>query len=271
MSKEHRGPGREQLRFVMDVVVTIVLVVAAGLVVWNNWPRKATEARPVPKAPVSIVNDATLGDQAAKIVVIEYSDFQCPFCGRFAVDTFPGIRARLIDSRQLRWVFKHLPLEKLHPDAVRAAEAAECGRRQNRFWQLHDQFFAQPKQLSQDAIMSVATNAGLDMTAFSACLGGQARADVLAAVREAKDLRITSTPTFLVGVLTEPATVKVSQRLDGIVSLEDVEAAIALAVTPTRTIWPWWALGIALLVVAGAALQWRRRQMKRPIIASQLE
>ena len=247
MRLEHQGGNsvRERVRFVVDLLVAVVLLVAASLVVWNNWPRSAVDtSRPIPTTPVSIANDAHIGYSTAQVVVVEYSDFQCPFCGTFARDTFPAVKKRLIDTRQVRWVFKHLPLAKLHPEAVAAAKAAECGRKQNKFWQLHDQFFLQQKQLQPESITAIATSAGLDMEAFSQCLTGEAEAKIAASLREADVLKIGSTPTFLIGTVAAGETVTVTQRLSGASSLEEFEAAVRLAAQPqdqgigSRWIWP---------------------------------
>jgi len=243
------------------------MVSAATLVLWNNWPR-TRDQKPVPTVPISIDGDATLGDPTAKVVIIEYSDFQCPFCNKFVIETFPGIRSRLIDTKQVRWVFKHLPIEKLHPQAVGAAEAAECARRQNRFWPIHDQFFAQPKQLQREAILAMAADAGSDMTAFSQCLDGEAQADVAASIREAQALGITGTPTFLVGIPTESGTVIAKERLSGFLPAADFEDAVASAANAPR--WPWFAGSVLVILGGFCVARWRRTRRVIPASATSL-
>lgn len=108
---------------------------------WNNAP--ASIANQVGKTAVSVEvgNSAVKGDANAKITLVEFSDFQCPFCARFYSETLSQIQKEYIDTGKVRLVYKHFPLISIHPDAQKAAEAAECAGEQGKFWEMHDSMF----------------------------------------------------------------------------------------------------------------------------------
>jgi len=135
------------------------------------------------------------GPEDAPIVLIEYTDYQCPFCAR-AQPTL----ARLLETYDghIRHVFKNLPLP-MHQQAGLAAEAALCADDQGKFWELHDWLFANASSLSRETIQSQATALELDMERFAACLDeGTHRQQIEADADEARGFGITGTPGFLV-------------------------------------------------------------------------
>lgn len=85
--------------------------------------------------------DHILGDANAPHTIIEYSDFQCPFCRRFFDETYSQLKKDYIDTGKARLVYRHFPLTQLHPVAVKSAEATECANEQGKFWQMHDAIF----------------------------------------------------------------------------------------------------------------------------------
>ncbi|MGH7634592.1 MAG: DsbA family protein, partial [Gemmatimonadaceae bacterium] len=129
-------------RSVLDLTATVLVSVAAVAVLWTA-VRGATGGRAavpaprevaVPSEPQSLDGAPILGDPAAKVVIIEYSDFQCPFCGKFARETLPGFEKKYVSTGKAKIVFRHVPLEQAHPFALGAAVAAECAEQQGRFW-----------------------------------------------------------------------------------------------------------------------------------------
>src|SRR5439155_11115874 len=106
----------------------------------------------------------------ANLAIIEFSDFQCPFCGRYARETFPLLKREFIDTGEVNYVFMHFPLEALHPDALKAAEAAACAGRQDKFWGMHDRLFANQAALLLPSIMNYARELRLDEPNFEKCL-----------------------------------------------------------------------------------------------------
>lgn len=129
---------------------------------------------------MSLDGAATKGDRKAKVALIEYSDFQCPFCGRFARETLPQLDEKYVRPGKVLVAFRHLPLP-IHALAQRAAEAAECAGQQNKFWLMHDFLFRDSGQLAESKLTSSAAGLGLNDGQFKACLEGRtaakARAD----------------------------------------------------------------------------------------------
>jgi protein-disulfide isomerase len=135
------------------------------------------------------------GDPEAKISVVEFSDFQCPFCGR-SVQTLDQIAAAY--GNRVRIVFKHLPLS-MHPKAPAAHLAAEAAHRQGKFWAMHDKIFANQAEMSPEKYREYAREIGLDLKQYDRDIADAAvkqRIDADAA--EAARLGVTGTPAFFV-------------------------------------------------------------------------
>src|SRR6185436_20936742 len=110
--------------------IVIVLILAAGL-------RIAAQAD-VPNFDLTLAGAATKGRASAPLVMLEFSDFECPFCGRYSRETYPQVQREYVDTGKVRYVFRHTPIERIHPQAMKAAEAAECAGTQGKFWEMHD-------------------------------------------------------------------------------------------------------------------------------------
>lgn len=257
MSPETRSQRRP--RKTLDVVATVAFIVLCLVFVWHllktdlgNSPTSMQASQAVPRVPVrpirrpeppppvepvSIAGAALKGSSEAKVVVIEYSDLQCPFCGVFARNTLPAIEREYVDTGKVRLAFRHLPLETLHPFAMPAAESAQCAGRQGKFWEMQDRLFADQMHLDSASLMAQAKALKLNLKAFSACLKGEAAATVQEDAASAKALGVTGTPTFFVGVVQADGRVKVSERLSGAVSIVQFKAALEklLAAAPSLT------------------------------------
>jgi len=164
----------------------------------NNPP--GTTVDPDDGAPPLVQADVILGDPNAPLTVIEYGDFECPFCGSFARNAFPQVRAEFIDTGRVRWIFRNFPLDNIHPRARPVARAAECAAQQNAFWAYHDRLFENQDDLSDAALRDHAEALGLSLSAFDACVAGPAiEVRVDEDVNSGMALGVTSTPTFFVG------------------------------------------------------------------------
>jgi len=162
------------------------LAEAAGVEIFLDPPR----VQPIIDGP-----SPSRGPADAPIVLIEYTDFQCPFCGRVQ-PTLETLRERYGDS--IRMVFKNLPLA-MHQQAQFAAEASLCAGDQDGFWPMHDWLFANHTAISRETILAQATEQGLDVDALNACLDeGTHAAQVEADMKEAGSFGITGTPGFVV-------------------------------------------------------------------------
>jgi protein-disulfide isomerase len=136
------------------------------------------------------------GPADAPVTVVEFGDFQCPYCGEME-PVLADLRGAY--PTQVRWVFRHLPLTSIHPQAVIAARAAVCADIQGRFWQMHDALYANQAALGEDALKGTARQIGLDAALFDQCLAGDAADDRLTRDSAAADtLGITGTPVFFI-------------------------------------------------------------------------
>lgn len=142
------------------------------------------------------------GAQNAPVTIIEYSDFQCPFCGRFFGDAYPQIKQQYIATGKVKLVFKDFPLTSLHPMAEKAAEAGQCALAQgnDKFWALHDLIFTNQAQLSVANLKLWASQvSGLDTAKFNSCLdAGQMATIVQQQEQEGQAAGVTGTPSFVI-------------------------------------------------------------------------
>lgn len=191
-------------------------------------PRRS--AVPIPANPVSFKGSATRGDVTAKVVVMEFSEFQCPFCGKFWRETLPALEKDYISTGQVLFAFKHFPLERIHSFALRASVAAVCAGYQGKFFQMHDSLFEDQKTLHDESLRARAKRIGLNEQSFSRCLDGPAAESVRADAKEALRLGVAGTPAFFVGLRDGADTFKVIERIDGARPIEDFSRAIATVV-----------------------------------------
>lgn len=139
--------------------------------------------------------DPFWGDPNAAITVIEFSDFTCGFCGRFASETLPALREEYGD--QIRFVYMDYPI--LSQMSLTGALAGECADDQDMFWEMHDALFANQRGLSQESILLLAENLGMDMETFSACMTDELHVEEIAADFEyGRSLGIRGTPAFFI-------------------------------------------------------------------------
>jgi protein-disulfide isomerase len=163
-----------------------------------------------------ISRSASRGKETARIAVVEFSDFQCPFCRQNFQNAYPKLVRSYVDSGQLRYVFKNLPLDPIHPLARDAAAAAECARGQGKFWEMHDRLFENQEKLSRSDLVFHAGSIALDKSQFEACLGeSDRRAYIQQDVDEATKLGLVATPSFLVGEITQRGTLMVRKKIAG--------------------------------------------------------
>jgi protein-disulfide isomerase len=147
------------------------------------------------RVPVELANTPLRGPADAPVTVVEFSDFQCPFCKQIQ-PVVQELRKRY--ARQVNWRFKDLPLISIHPAAQSAAEAARCAGDQGKFWEYRDALF-QAERISVDMHKGVAESLGIDSEPFLACLQSQKYRDAVQAdSKEAQELGIGGTPTFVI-------------------------------------------------------------------------
>jgi protein-disulfide isomerase len=153
---------------------------------------------PPPSFRIKVATDGEpfRGSATAPVTIVEFSDFHCPFCGKVQT-TLTQVLARY--GEKVRLVYHHFPIDQLHPQARKAAEAAMCANEQGKFWAYHDQLYANGPNASPTKLKALAQAAGLDVATFESCLmSGKYQAAVQKDVEEAARLGLTSTPTFLI-------------------------------------------------------------------------
>ena len=149
---------------------------------------------------VSLDDDPVIGDKNAPVTIVEFSDYQCPFCGRFFSQTLPQIEENYIKTGKVKFVYRDFPLNSIHPLAQKAAEASECADDQEKFREMHDQIFNNQGSLSLDNLKSWASQIGLDTNKFNDCLdSGKNAGEVGNDFKDGASLGVSGTPTFFVG------------------------------------------------------------------------
>jgi len=162
-----------------------------------------------PKLPtkISVDNDPVIGSPEAPITIIEFSDFQCPFCARFHVETLPLILEEYIDQGKVKLVFRDFPIQSIHPNALPASVAAECANEQDKFREMHDVLFEKQnewsKQETADALSlftQYANEIQLEEETFASCLtNGKHIDEIRKDLDDGRDYGVSGTPGFFVG------------------------------------------------------------------------
>jgi protein-disulfide isomerase len=175
--------------------------------------------KPTLPEKISIASRPTRGSDSARVVVVEFSDYQCPFCAMFFQQTLPQLDQAFIKTGKIRYVFNNVPLDRIHPSAFKAAEAAECAGDQGKFWEMHDKLFSNQKSLSLTELSSHARAIGLDATQFTQCLdSGKNRSSVQAGLDLASVVGVDGTPTFVIALADAQNVKDTDLKIFGIIS-----------------------------------------------------
>jgi protein-disulfide isomerase len=151
-----------------------------------------------------------LGPADARVALVEFSDYECPYCRRHFLETMPKIEENYIKTGRIRYAFRDWPVDELHPQAIRAHEAAHCAGEQDKYWQMHRRLFSPAGSHTADRMADLGRELGLDMNAFARCVGeGRVTEVIRRTAQRAIELRANGTPAFFIG-LRDPATDRVS-------------------------------------------------------------
>ena len=165
-------------------------------------PAAAPQEEPTRAKISDLTGVSMIGSKDAPLTVVEYTDYQCPFCQRFHITAYPEIKKNYIDTGKVRFYSKDLPLD-FHPNAMRAAQAAHCAGEQGKFWELRDVMGANPDKLDIGHIIGFATGLKLDTQKIQECINSDKYKDrVQADVAEAMRIGASGTPAFIVGKST---------------------------------------------------------------------
>ncbi|HIH11582.1 TPA: DsbA family protein [Candidatus Woesearchaeota archaeon] len=190
---------------VTTVVLIAILAVFAfrgsngvtGNVVGDQ-PSVAPEQQAPSVVKLDIGDDAVLGKKDAPVTIVEFSDYQCPFCGRFFEQTLPELKKNYVDTGKVKIVFKDFPLS-FHPEAEPAAIAANCAGEQGKYYPFHDKVFANQESISADNYKKWARELGLNMANFEKCLQDpKQKEEIRKDLQEGTAAGVQGTPAFFV-------------------------------------------------------------------------
>lgn len=174
----------------------------------------ATKPTPAPAPPEKVQMNVgngwySIGRADAPVTLVEFGDYQCPFCKKFHTGAYAELKKNYVDTGKVRFVSRDLPLE-FHPFALKAAEAARCAGEQNKYWELRDALYTDSAAPDDSVIKKAAESLSLDVAALQSCIASDKfKADVQKDATEAATLQIGGTPTF---VLAKSA----KDKLDGV-------------------------------------------------------
>lgn len=211
-------------------ILTVALVVAAFLVgslytkvqmlekggvqaqgqINNLQPAAAAQPQQPTKGVASIDNDPVLGDKNAPVTIVEFSDYECPFCKRHFDDTFPQLVEKYVKPGKVKIVYRDFPLSFHDPMATKEAVAANCAGEQGgdkKYFEFHDEIFKRTTSngngLNDDKIKTIASDLGLNMSKFTACLSDPAQTEeVKKDIADGTAAGASGTPSFIVGKTT---------------------------------------------------------------------
>jgi len=169
----------------------------------NQLPTKQA-AEPI---KISIDDDPIIGNPDAPITIVEFSDFQCPFCARFHTQTLPSLLREYIEEGKVKLVFRDFPIQSIHPNALSASIASECANDQNKFREMHDALFENQNNWNRletiDALSlfsQYASDMQLDQESFNSCLNsGKYIPEIQNDLNDGRDYGVSGTPGFFVG------------------------------------------------------------------------
>src|SRR2546428_683106 len=168
----------------------------------------------------SVADAPMLGRADAPVTLVEFSDYQCPFCQRFFATTLSAIKKQYVDTGTVRYVFRDFPLDQMHPQARKAAEAAHCAGELGKYWEMHDVLFQNQKALAPPQLAERARTVGVDGAKFDECLSsGRHAARVERGLTDGAAVGVQATPTFVVGK-TKPGDVVEGTVIRGAQPLE---------------------------------------------------
>jgi len=198
-SKRSRKTRKQANWWVIGLIVAVVLVGMGAIALQQNQNKVS---------PVETSQDKSIGNADAPVVVVEYGDYQCPACGRFASTIKPKIVEEFVSTGQVRFVFRSFQF--IGEESQWAAEAAECANEQGKYWEFYEKLYSEQAGENAGAFMKVnlegfAVELGLQTEQFNQCLAtGKFTEKVIAETLEAQRLGLRSTPSLLVnGELVE--------------------------------------------------------------------
>lgn len=231
MREKHRQ--RERIQRILTIgIIAIVAVLVVGAMAWSTLPQAVGEIQAPDPITRSRVDFNTMGDPNAPVKIIEYADFQCPFCRNFTEDTEKQLVEAYINTGKVYFEYRSFA-NFIGEESARAAEAAYCAGDQGKFWEMHDVIYAnqgaeRSGALRDQRLKAFAAYIKLDVTAFNECFdGGKHKARVSKDGADARTATVSSTPSFFVN----GELIKGAQPFS--IFQQTIDALLAAPVAPT--------------------------------------
>ena len=229
--------GWKAIKTTLDTCATVAMI-SMAVFVMTQYRFRATGAKPANQADAPQLVGTTIaradfdkaerkGSDMAPVVIMEFSDFQCPYCGEYASNTYAELDRALVRGGEVEYMFRHLPLTSLHPVAMKAAQVAECAAEQGRFWEMHDLLFASQPQLKADTLSDLGRTIGLDALALDRCMTKGTPSRVSEDLKMAARLGIAGTPYFVIGERLPNGDLLVTATVSGAQDLAAFTKAVA--------------------------------------------
>lgn len=162
---------------------------------------------PPPMVSLNVHGEPFRGSAAARVAILEYSDFDCTYCARYAKEIYPLIDHAYVQSGKVKYFFRDLPSPE-HPNALFKARVARCAGEQDHYWEAHDRLFQDQKPFDGPGLTRFTKEVGLDEPAFQACISSDRHLEAIQrSAGLASNMRINGTPAFLIGVLSDDGSV----------------------------------------------------------------
>ena len=216
-----------RLRSFLDVVATLAMGAVAITLLWrittsaspSGARREAKKLAPVEDVrasglSISLDGTPTKGSTSAAVVMVEFSDFECPFCARFVLEKSSRLQEEFVSSGRVQYGFRHAPM-KMHRLARPAAQAAECAGHQDKFWDAHDYLFGTQAQLALALWFKTDHGLNIDATLFEKCMAQADQTRIDEDLLEAARFKIEATPTFLIGKRMDDGQILLLSRVNG--------------------------------------------------------
>ncbi len=207
------------------LILALLVLVAVGLALPEIFSDRSNSDAPS-STTIDVTGMPVEGSPEAKVAIVEFSDYECPYCARYTTDVLPELRNQFIATGKVRHFFANFPLGN-HPNAIPMAAAAMCAGKQNAYWRMHDALFKnRPK--SADAIRDLGRGIGLQMQPFEECLGDRdaAAERIELDQRIAGGFQVSGTPSFVLGTIDAQGLVVASDVVVGAQPLNVFETAI---------------------------------------------
>jgi len=223
-------PGKDDLAKLKDQVAQLNAQqqqILASLDELKKMVRGPGQPELKPPPTMSVAGELYKGEPAAKVAIIEYADFQCPFCRRFESQVYPNIRDSYIQTGKLKYFHRDMPLV-FHQGAMPAARAVHCASEQGKFWEMHDAMLGDTASLTPADIDDRAGKLGLNVPDLDKCISSNRFADIIQrGISEASAMQVSGTPTFIIGTLDANGNVmSVKKTVVGASPFEAFKAAI---------------------------------------------